>query len=668
MEVSVAGLARIKQQNRIEDVVSERGITLKRKGRQLFALCPFHKEKSPSFCVTPGGEAGRFHCFGGNCGATGDVIGFLVKHEGVTFREAVKTLCQRSGLRFEDVVEETPKQKPVPPARKEKPTRAAAREVAASEPEPQSPAEQLAPGAALALVVDHYHRKLAEHPEALRYLQTRRGLSDLDLLRAHKVGVADGSLLKAVPKAGRLREQLVALGVITQDGRELLGGCIVVPIPDPLTGQWTTLYGRGIKSARHCYLPGPLRGVLNFQAAKLSEEIVLTESILDALSFHQAGVATAIPIYGTQGFLADHLDLLKREGVQRAILALDNDEPGRRAAEALKERLSAAGLAVRIASFPAGIKDANELLVSRNGDAGACFRQLLDEAEPKPAGPDSPTPATEPELDSAPSTAATVPADQLLPEASHPPDADPAPGESFASQAPVPAASNAPRTIARDAEGQITLSRRDITFKAHVVSSLLGRLRVTIKLARGAACHVDTLDLYASRARSEFARRAAKALNLGADEVEADLLALLVEAEKVDSEAKSEEPQGPPPMTDSERAEALAFLKCPDLLAQVARDIETLGFVGEDVNKRLLYLVAISRKLPDPLSAVILSQSGAGKSGLAEVIEKLTPASPRRASTTPSPASWTASSSSWRNATGPKRRTIRSGSCKAARS
>ena len=78
-------------------------------------------------------------------------------------------------------------------------------------------------------------------------------------------------------------------------------------------------------------------------------------------------------------------------------------------------------------------------------------------------------------------------------------------------------------------------------------------------------------------------------------------------------------------MTEAERAEALALLKRPDLLDQVAKDIDALGYVGEETNKRLLYLVAVSRKLSDPLSAIVLSQSGAGKSGITEVIEKLTP-------------------------------------------
>ena len=78
-------------------------------------------------------------------------------------------------------------------------------------------------------------------------------------------------------------------------------------------------------------------------------------------------------------------------------------------------------------------------------------------------------------------------------------------------------------------------------------------------------------------------------------------------------------------MTEAERAEALAFLKRQDLLDQAAKDIDALGYVGEETNKRLLYLVAVSRKLEDPLSAIVLSQSGAGKSGLTEVIEKLCP-------------------------------------------
>jgi 5S rRNA maturation endonuclease (ribonuclease M5) len=440
----------------------------------------------------------------------------------------------------------------------------------------------IASGPLLSRVVELYHKTFCERKDAQEYL-ARRGLVDADLLKVFKVGYADGSLLKAVPKSGEVKEQLLALGVISKDNRELLGGCVVVPIPDPLTGEWTTLYGRGLRTPRHCYLPGPLRGVLNFQAARSSSEVILAESVLDALSFHQAGISTAIPLYGTNGFTAEMLDLLKREAVSRVILALDGDAAGRKATASLKEKLEAAGIAVRVMPYPPNVKDPNELLVSTNGNAAEVFTRCLAEADPRP--------------ETAPAT----------------PTGEPAP--------PAEASPTAPH-----GDGVIVLERAGILYQARVGSTLLGRLRVTVKASRGAAFHVDTIDLYSSRSRNEFARRAEKVLSRTLEEIESDLLGLLVVAEKAaEKEAGKEVEVSTPTMSESERAEALTFLKRRDLLDQVAKDIDALGFVGEDTNKRLLYLVAISRKLEDPLSAIVLSQSGAGKSGLTEVIERLCP-------------------------------------------
>jgi DNA primase catalytic core len=552
MQVTRDGIERIRSANPLAAVVAERGIELKRKGRGLLGLCPFHREKTPSFSVTEG--KGLFRCFG--CGASGDVIGFVTKHDGVGFPAALEVLARRAGLDIGKLMEDRP--------------RAAQR----TTPDEKFAALPATSPALLARVVDHYHRTFCEREDAQLYLK-KRGLVDIDLLRALRLGYADGSLLKVIPKDGDVRSQLVALGVVTKENRELLGGCVVVPIPDPLTGQWANLYGRGVKAPRHCYLPGPLRGVLNFQAARTSEEVILAESILDALSFHQAGIATAIPLYGTNGLTPDILDTLKREGVHRVILALDNDDAGRKATDSLKEKLTAAGLAVRVACFPDGIKDANELLVSRNGDAGEAFRQVLDAAEPRPSTP--------------------------------------APPASFPSTE-KPSAS----------EGPLTLTRDGLRYQARVHSVLLGRLRATVKVTRGEVFHVDTLDLYASRSRAEFARRVSKAFDVEVSSVEAALLALLVEAEKT-TEDESAVEAAALAMSDAERTEALALLKRTDLLDQAGRDIDALGYVGEDINKRLLYLVAVSRKLEDPLSAIVMSGSGAGKSGLTEVIERLTP-------------------------------------------
>jgi 5S rRNA maturation endonuclease (ribonuclease M5) len=448
----------------------------------------------------------------------------------------------------------------------------------------------------LSRIVEHYHRTFCERKDAQAYL-AKRGLTDVDVLKAFKVGYADGSLLKTIPKNGDVKEELLSLGVLTRESRELLGGCVVVPIPDPISGEWTTLYGRGMRTPRHCYLTGPLRGVLNFQAARSGDEVILTESVLDALSFHQVGVSNAIPIYGTNGFTADHLDLLKREGVRRVILALDGDAPGRRATTALKEKLASLGITVSVMPYPPNIKDPNELLVSCNGNAQAVFAKMLNEAEPR--------------------TAPVVPARS---EAARSPQPEPA-REAAPSHVPT---QTGPITREGDA---LTLQRNGLAYHARVYAPLLGRLRATVKVERGSTFHVDSIDLYASRSRAEFGKRVAKALSVDAEAVERDLLALLVEAEKTtaNEEDAGEAASSPAAMNESDRAEALAFLKRRDLLDQAAKDIDALGFVGEDINKRLLYLVAISRKLPDPLSAIVLSQSGAGKSGLTEVIEKLTP-------------------------------------------
>src|SRR5579862_6091347 len=106
------------------------------------------------------------------------------------------------------------------------------------------------PAALLSRVIEHYHRTFCVRADAQEYL-AKRGLTDGDLLKVFRLGYADGSLLKLLPKDGELREHLVSLGVITKEGRELLGGCVVFPIPDPRTGEWTTLYGRGMKTPRH---------------------------------------------------------------------------------------------------------------------------------------------------------------------------------------------------------------------------------------------------------------------------------------------------------------------------------------------------------------------------------------------------------------------------------
>jgi DNA primase len=102
MRVSRAGIQEIKRRNDLAEVAIEHGIELKKRGRTLFGLCPFHQEKTASFAISR--EAGLFHCFG--CGVSGDVIGFVVKLQQVSFPEALRRLAVRAGVELRPLMEE----------------------------------------------------------------------------------------------------------------------------------------------------------------------------------------------------------------------------------------------------------------------------------------------------------------------------------------------------------------------------------------------------------------------------------------------------------------------------------------------------------------------------------------------------------------------------------
>jgi DNA primase len=97
MRVSREGINEIKLRNDLAEVVVEHGVKLKLRGTTYVGLCPFHKEKTPSFTVKR--ELGCFHCFG--CGVGGDVISFLVQYHQVSFTEALRRLAERAGLQIE---------------------------------------------------------------------------------------------------------------------------------------------------------------------------------------------------------------------------------------------------------------------------------------------------------------------------------------------------------------------------------------------------------------------------------------------------------------------------------------------------------------------------------------------------------------------------------------
>ncbi len=151
-------------------------------------------------------------------------------------------------------------------------------------------------------------------------------------------------------------------------------------------------------------------------------------------------------------------------------------------------------------------------------------------------------------------------------------------------------------------------------------------LRVNVRASNGKVSYYDSIDLYAARARSSFAQAVNRAWGAEPVRIERDLVMILEYLEKERDEAlrvgtKKEAVE----MTAAEREAGLELLRDPRLFDRVAADLTALGYVGEELNKHLLYLCASSRKLDDPISVIILSQSASGKSFLVDCVKRLMP-------------------------------------------
>jgi hypothetical protein len=148
-------------------------------------------------------------------------------------------------------------------------------------------------------------------------------------------------------------------------------------------------------------------------------------------------------------------------------------------------------------------------------------------------------------------------------------------------------------------------------------------LKVNLLVSKGDLVHVDTLDLYSHRQRTGFIKAAASELSTHEDTIKRDVGHVLRQLEELQDERIRQTLEPKPKqvvLSETEKAAALALLRDPRLLERILFDFEACGVVGEEVNKLLGYLAAVSRKLEEPLAVIIQSSSAAGKSSLMEAI------------------------------------------------
>jgi DNA primase len=205
----------------------------------------------------------------------------------------------------------------------------------------------------LTQVVDYYTETLKQSPEALKYLESR-GLKSSEMIDRFRLGFANRTLGYRLPAKNRaagaeMRGRLQALGVLRESGHEHFNGSIVIPVINP-AGDVVEMYGRKITpnlregTPDHLYLPGAHAGVWNEEALIASKEIILCESLIDALTLWTAGFHHVTASYGVNGFTADHRRAFEKHGISRVYIAYDRDEAGDKAAATLAEELMGMGI------------------------------------------------------------------------------------------------------------------------------------------------------------------------------------------------------------------------------------------------------------------------------------------------------------------------------------
>lgn len=305
----------IKSKIDIVDLVSEAGVKLRKAGRNQTGFCPFHDNKhTPSFVIWP--ESGTWRCFGA-CNEGGDIFKFVMKREGIDFKEALQKLALRAGVEVQQIQRETPQQR-----------------------EAYDHLRSLLEDA-----VVYYRSHLFNNNDILNYLRQKRGLTDstietfglgyaphgYDNLIKHFSGkylpqdLVDAGMLSERDSGGhydRFRNRIM-IPIRDENGKMAgFGARIVDPndIPKFLNSPETPIFTKG-----HL-LYGLDRARKPIRAA---DQAVIVEGYLDVIALHQAGYENVVSPMGT-ALTEDQLRLLKRS-TRRIVLALDPDVAGQKA-------------------------------------------------------------------------------------------------------------------------------------------------------------------------------------------------------------------------------------------------------------------------------------------------------------------------------------------------
>ena len=354
----------------------------------------------------------------------------------------------------------------------------------------------------------------------MQYLETR-GITDKGVYSAHRIGFANGTLLNVLPHDGDISGQLKGMGVLTDKGHEHFYGHVTFPLYDA-NGNPCGIYGRRLDGMvtgnvpDHLYLPGQRRGLFNRQAAKAHKEIILTVSVIDAVTLIDAGIKNAIPCYGINGLTDDHLQWLTACGVDTVHVCFDADASGQAAAEKTAEKLAAEGFTTRRIDLPEG-KDINDFFLL-TADPATAFKTLIGAADPE--------------------------AEHAVKE-------------------------KETRYTATDFGFVATIDSR--SYEVRGIARRENKLKATVKgIAQDNGkkrFHVDTVDFYSARSRGFLFKGLADLFGIDEKAVADDLQRLMQHAESY--QPPQETKSGQTQMTADDKQKALALLKNPAMFDEI---------------------------------------------------------------------------------------------------
>lgn len=346
----------IRNRNDIVDVISQY-VVLKRSGRNFFGLCPFHKEKSPSFSVSPDKQI--FHCFG--CGVGGNVFHFVSKIENLSFRETIEMLAEKSGV-----------------------------ELPTLEGQEDTKVLQLKSKVyeINKITAEFYHENLYKPTAKLAQEYVKKRKLDNNTLKNFLIGYSGNynELYTMLKQKGFTEEEILASSLVnkTQDGKfiDRFRGRLMFPIQDT-RNRVIAFGGRVLDDSKPKYINSPEnivyskgRHLFGLNVAKKGDlkRIIIVEGYMDAISLHQRGISYAVASLGTA--MTEAQGRLLRKSSQQVIIGYDSDGAGQAATMRGLEILQGLGCDVRILQIE-GAKDPDEFVIKYGPER---FEKQVDKA------------------------------------------------------------------------------------------------------------------------------------------------------------------------------------------------------------------------------------------------------------------------------------------------